>query len=260
MTDLATARSFLFVPADRPERIAKARASGADAVVVDLEDAVAPDAKVAARDALAGHLDPARPLVLRVNARGTEWHEADLALAARPGVAAVMLPKAEAAQDLARLPAPAIPLIETARGMANLAEIATAPGVLRLAFGTLDFMLDLGLPADGPALDVFRAQMALASRAAGLPPPIDGVTPRFDDPAPVEADTRRAHQFGFMARLLIHPRQVEPVHRALRPTEAELDWAREVLALAATGGAVSLHGAMVDRPVVERARRLLARA
>ena len=259
MTDLATARSFLFVPADRPERIPKARASGADAVVVDLEDAVAPAAKAPAREALASHLDPGRPLVLRLNAAGTEWHEADLALAAHPGVGAVMLPKAGSAADLARLPVPAIPMIETARGMASLAEIASAPRVLRLAFGTLDFMADLNIPADGPALDVFRAQMALASRVAGLAPPIDGVTPAFDDLGPVEADTRRALQFGFTARLLIHPRQVGPVHRALRPTDEELAWAREVLALA-TEGVAPHKGAMVDRPVIEKARGLLARA
>lgn len=259
MTDLATARSFLFVPADRPERITKALASGTDAVVVDLEDAVAPAAKAAAREGLPGYLDPARPLVLRINAAGTQDHEADLALAAHPGVTAVMLPKAESAADLARLRAPSIPLIETARGMASLPQVAGAPGVLRLAFGTIDFMLDLGLPSDGPALDVFRAQMALASRVAGIASPIDGVTAAFDDPAPAVADTRRALAFGFTARLLIHPRQVEPVHRALRPSEAELAWAREVLALAAAG-ATSLRGTMVDRPVVERARRLVARA
>ena len=170
-----------------------------------------------------------------------------------------MLPKAESASDLARLPLPSIPMIETARGMAALTGIGSAPGVLRLAFGTLDFMADLGIPSDGPALDVFRAQLTLASRVARLAPPIDGVTPAFDDPAPAEADTRRALAFGFSARLLIHPRQVEPVHRALRPTEAELAWAREVLALATEG--VGAHkGAMIDRPVVETARRFLARA
>ena len=259
MTDLAAARSFLFVPADRPERIAKARASGADAVVLDLEDAVAPAAKASARAAFPQHLDPARPLVLRVNASGTPDHEADLALAAHPGIAAVMLPKAEAAADLARLAAPSIPMIETAKGMANLPGIASAPGVLRLAFGTLDLMADLGIPADSPALDVFRAQMALASRVAGIAPPIDGVTPTFGDPGAVEADTRHALRFGFTARLLIHPRQVEPVHQAMHPTDEELAWAREVLALGVEG--VATHkGTMIDKPVVERARRLLARA
>ena len=101
--------------------------------------------------------------------------------------------------------------------------------------------------------------MALASRVAGLALPIDGVTPAFDDPAAVEADTRRALQFGFTARLLIHPRQVEPVHRALRPTDEEIAWAREVLALA-TAGVAAHKGAMIDGPVVETARRLLAHA
>ncbi|WP_210530513.1 HpcH/HpaI aldolase/citrate lyase family protein [Rubellimicrobium arenae] len=261
MTRLATARSFLFVPADRPERFAKAHASGADIVVVDLEDAVAPAAKVPAREALAQRLDPGRPVVVRVNAPGTEWHDADLTLAGRPGVAALMLPKAERADDIARCPGPVIPQVETARGMAALEQLAAAPRVVRLALGTLDLALDLGIPAEGTAMDLFRAQMTLASRVAGLAPPIDGVTTSFDDEAPVESDTRRALAFGFGARLCIHPRQIGPVHRAMRPSDEELAWARDVVDLAdrEARGAVNLRGTMVDPPVVERARRLLAR-
>ena len=139
--------------------------------------------------------------------------------------------------------------------------IAGGPGVVRLAFGTIDFMLDMGLPNGGPALDIFRARIALASRVAGIAPPIDGVTTSFEDEGLVAQDARHALLLGFGAKLLIHPRQVAPAHRAMRPSPDELDWAREVLDLAARHpeGAAALRGTMVDRPVVERARRLLAR-
>lgn len=262
MRDLAAARSFLFVPATRPERIAKARASGADAVVVDLEDAVGPQDKDAARSTLADVLPPDAGILVRINAAGTPWHAADVALLDHPGIAGVMLSKAEDAADVERLDKPVIPLIETVRGLAEARAIAAARGVVRLAFGTIDFMADLGLPEDGQAMAIYRAELALASRLAAIAPPIDGVTVSIDDAELIAAETLRALAFGFGARLCIHPRQIEPVHAAMKPSEAEIEKARQIVeaADASDGGAIRLGGDMIDAPVVLRARAVLARA
>ena len=257
-------RSYLFVPGDRAERIGKARASGADAVVVDLEDAVAPGSKGAARDAVAGALDAAQPVVLRINGIDTGWFADDARLCAHPGVAAVMLPKAGSADSVAALRAacagkPVVALVETAAGIAGLAELAAA-GIARLAFGSIDFQLDLDIADDDLALLPFRMQLVLASRLAGLPPPVDGVTTALDDEARIDADSRRARALGFGAKLCIHPKQVAIVNAAFSPTAAELAWARRVVdaAAAADGAAVAVDGKMVDAPVLMRARRLLA--
>jgi citrate lyase subunit beta/citryl-CoA lyase len=151
--------------------------------------------------------------------------------------------------------------VETARGVLAAEALAACPPVARLAFGTLDYALDLGLSGDALGLDAAASRLALASRAADLPPPVAGVTPDIDDEAQLLGDLARARAHGFGAKLCIHPKQVAPIHAALRPTAAELDWARRVLAAADTGdGALQLDGRMIDRPVVERARRLLERA
>jgi citrate lyase subunit beta/citryl-CoA lyase len=258
-------RSYLFVPGDRPERIGKARASGADAVVVDLEDAVAPASKVAARDAVAGALDAAAPVVLRVNGADTAWFADDARLAAHPGVAVVMLPKAATAEAVAALRSasggkPVLALIESAAGMANVAALAATAGVARLVFGSIDFQLDLDIADDDLALLAFRSQLVLASRVANLPAPVDGVTAAFDDAARIEAEARRARSLGFGAKLCIHPKQVAIVNGAFSPSTAELAWAQRVVdaATAADGAAVAVDGKMVDAPVLARARRLLA--
>lgn len=260
-------RSYLFVPGDRLERCEKALASGADAVIVDLEDAVAPAKKDVAREALAAWLRPEHKVVVRINAAGTPWFDADLALAARPGVAALMLPKAESAQAVVRLVAAGarsvLPLIETAAGFEGLRTIASAPGVVRLVFGSIDFQLDLGMAHDGDddadALLFFRSQLVLVSRLAGLVPPVDGVSVAIDDAARIEADTRRARRLGFGAKLCIHPRQIEPVHAGFAPSLDEIDWARRVVAAneRSGGAAVAVDGRMVDAPVLRRAQRLL---
>jgi citrate lyase subunit beta/citryl-CoA lyase len=258
-------RSYLFVPGDRPERIGKARASGADAVVVDLEDAVAPASKVAARDAVAGALDAAAPVVLRVNGADTAWFADDARLAAHPGVAVVMLPKAATAEAVAALRSasggkPVLALVESAAGMANVAALAATAGVARLVFGSIDFQLDLDIADDDLALLAFRSQLVLASRLANLPAPVDGITPAFDDAARIEAEARRARSLGFGAKLCIHPKQVAIVNGAFSPSAAELAWAQRVVdaAAAADGAAVAVDGRMVDAPVLARARRLLA--
>ncbi|RSZ39654.1 MULTISPECIES: CoA ester lyase [unclassified Variovorax] len=274
---LALARAFLFVPADRPERHARALATGAGGVIVDLEDAVAPERKMAAREALAASfaalpdMDRQR-LLVRVNAAGTPWHDDDCAqaaaLVARGLIAGVVLPKAERAADLSRL-AQAIgpqgvlvPLIESAAGLAAVDELAAASQVLRLAFGNLDFQADLGMACDADEAELVPVRLALvlASRRAGLSAPIDGVTPDWRDAARLAADTARARRGGFGAKLCIHPDQVVPVHAALGPSADELAWARRVVDAirASGGGVVSLDGRMVDAPVVRLAERLLA--
>lgn len=261
-------RSLLFVPGHRPERFDKAAASGADAVVLDLEDAVAAADKSRAREAVRAWLLEARggPLkIVRINARGTPWFTEDVAALRDVGLQGLMLAKCEQASDLADLPGDGLwPLIESARGLAHAGAIAQAPRVQRLVFGSLDFQLDLGLESDAEETELapYRAQLVLASRLAGLSSPVDGVSTALNDDERLAADTRRALRQGFGAKLCIHPRQIAGVHAALHPGEAALAQARRVLdaAAAAGGAAVALDGAMVDRPVILRAQALLARA
>ncbi|KQU84240.1 citryl-CoA lyase [Variovorax sp. Root318D1] len=276
-TTLALARTFLFVPADRSERHARALATGAGGVIVDLEDAVAPDRKVVAREQLRASVAALTAaergrLLVRINAHSTLWHDGDRALvgelAAESLIAGVVLPKAEHAADLHRLATDIgpkgvlVPLIESAAGLEAAAELAAAPQVLRLAFGNLDFQADLGLACDPSEAELVPVRLALvlASRRAGLAAPIDGVTPDWRDAERLAADTARARRGGFGAKLCIHPDQVAPVHAALGPSTDELAWARRVLdaTQAAGGGVVSLDGRMVDAPVVRLAERLLA--
>lgn len=261
--------TYLFVPGNRPERFAKALASGADRIIIDLEDAVAPADKAGARTAIAEWLgSPAAPrerVLIRINDVTSTWHADDLALAHAVQVACVMLPKCEAADQVAAVRASLAPdgsvlaLIETARGMVALQDIAAAPGVLRLAFGALDYMVDLDLPAGSPALDYAAAQIAIASRAAGLASPVAGVTPELDA-ARVAADMAQARALGFGAKMCIHPSQVVAVRTALAPSAEEMDWAQRVLQAwnACAGGALQLDGKMIDRPVVLKAERILA--
>ena len=275
---VARAHSLLFVPANRPERIAKALASGAGAVIVDLEDAVPPDAKAAAREQLAqvfaglGAVERAR-LLVRINANNTPWHADDLALVgglAAQGLAAVMVPKAESAADLAQVAAavgPAcglLPLVESAAGLAAVDALAHSPQVVRLAFGNLDFQADLGLACGPDELELMSVRLALvlASRRAGLPAPVDGVTPDIGDLAALQTTAARSRHGGFGAKLCIHPAQVAPVNAALAPSAAELEWARRVIEGndRERGGVFVLDGRMVDAPVVRRARQLLAQA
>lgn len=268
---LSLARSFLFVPGNRPERFAKALASGADAVIVDLEDAVPLDAKAAARDALVAAwpaLDAAQRarLLVRVNPAGTPWHAADLAAVAQlPDLGAVMLPKAESAQQIEAVwraaQRPVLPLIESAEGVGQMDQIARAPGVLRLGLGHIDLQADLGMRCglDEAELAPIRVALIVASRRAGLPSPVDGVTTATTDADVLARDAQRSRRFGFGAKLCIHPAQVGGVHQALAPTEAECDWARRVLAaeITAGGGAFSVDGKMVDPPVLLLARKIL---
>lgn len=263
MADIASARSLLFVPGNRPERFAKAAASGAHAIVLDLEDAVPPDGKDAAREAVAVWLHAGRSGIVRVNAADTPWHADDLRmLAATP--AAAMLAKADAdavAGAAAALPGRAIvALVETVKGYMELARVATHPGVVRVAFGSVDFGTETGIADVGDAMTAVRTRIVLESCFAGLAAPVDGVSLGVDDEEATRRDALRARQLGFGGKLCIHPRQVAAVNAGFRPGEAELQWARRVLdAIAASGGnATTVDGKMIDRPVVEQARRILS--
>jgi len=253
----------LFVPGHRPDRFAKAAASGADAVIIDLEDAVPPEEKEAARRAAAGACLPGIRVLVRVNASGTPWHAEDLAALSGAGVGGIVLPKAEDPAGMATIRALlpedglAVALIESARGLAAARELARAAGCL--AFGSMDFAADLGCAHTRDALLMARLELVLASRLAGLPAPLDGVTATIGDDALVEDDARHAAGLGFGGKLLIHPRQVAPALRGFAPGEDEVAWARRVLATGGDG-AEKVDGMMIDAPVRMRAARILARA
>lgn len=263
-------RTYLFVPGTRPERFSKALATAADAVVLDLEDAVAIDDKASARESIAAWLAAAAPadrarIVVRINDAASRWFADDLKALAEAGLMQLMLPKAESPQQVsavrAVLPAAQVlALIESARGVAGVDAIAAAAGVSRLVFGTLDFALDLDLDTSRDAIGLACAasRIAIASRVAGLAAPVAGVTPQLDDEARLLADWADARCHGFGAKLCIHPKQVAPLHQAMRPGAEAIAWARRVLAAeAASPGVAQLDGRMVDRPVVLQAERVL---
>jgi citrate lyase subunit beta / citryl-CoA lyase len=262
----APVRSYLFVPGTRPERFAKALASGAHAVIVDLEDAVPPAEKERARHVVADWLAPAHPVIVRINGASTPWFDGDLALAAMSGVAGIVLPKAEdpevvrAIHRVSRDAVPVLPLIETAAGLWNARAIAEAQGTRRLVFGSIDFQVDLALHDDD--LLAYRAQIVLASRVAQRGSPVDGVTTAIDDPDRLRRDTERSRALGFGAKLCIHPNQVGVVNAAFRPSDGEVAWAGRVVAAdaASQGAPVAVDGRMVDRPVLLQAQAILAEA
>lgn len=258
-----TDRSFLFVPGNRPERFDKACAAGADVTLIDLEDAVAPAEKAAARAAVVAWLAPERSVYLRINGAESDWFDDDLPVLSRPGVRGVVVSKAEHAATVSaiRAAAPAMPviaLIESAVGLRNAESIASA-GVARFAFGSIDFQLDLGIAGEREELLFARSSLVLVSRLAGLPPPIDGVTTALDDTAQLADDVDYARRLGFGGKLCIHPRQVEAVNAGFLPPPADVQWAQRVLDAAAQAqdNAVRLDGKMIDRPVIERARAIV---
>ncbi|MFL1463662.1 HpcH/HpaI aldolase/citrate lyase family protein [Roseococcus sp. DSY-14] len=279
-------RSLLFAPANHARRAEKALSLPADAVILDLEDAVAVSEKEAARaDAVAACALPRRGrLFIRVNALSTPWALADLLAVVRPGLDGIVLPKVEGAEEMATaewllaalerdagLPAgrlELLPIIETARGMQALDAIARAARrARRVAFGAADFNMDMGLSwtREEAELAPWRAQCVLASRAAGLEAPVDTVWTALKDAEGFAASLERARVLGFGGKLCIHPDQVEPANRAFSPSDAQLEHARRVVAAFAEAEArglasISLDGAFVDYPVAEAARRVLAQA
>lgn len=271
---LEAARSLLFVPGNRPERFEKALRSGADGVIIDLEDSVPPGEKAAARRALAAQWPrvsaPGILLLVRLNAADTADCLEDLHMAAAlPGLQAVMVPKAESAESLQRIGealggVQMVPIVETAAGFTAVESVAAAPGVVRLAVGHLDFMADTGIACgpDESELHPLRFAAAVATRNARLSPALEGVTVQIGDEKRLLADALRARRFGFGGKLCIHPNQVRPVNEIFMPGAEEIAWARRVVeADSRSGGAaVQVDGRMVDRPVMLQAQRVLARA
>jgi citrate lyase subunit beta/citryl-CoA lyase len=263
---LLNPRSYLFVPGNRSDRFAKACAAGADAVVLDLEDSVTPADKAKARAAVAEWLSAAQPVMVRVNTSESEWFRNDLTLSRRPGIAGVLLPKAERVEEIRLLAdafgpgVPILPQIETAKGFQDTLALAGAEQVRHLLFGSIDFQLDLGMNAEEDELLYFRSQIVLESRLAGIEPPVDGVTTDLDSPERVRADALRARRLGFSGKMCIHPKQVPVVNECFSPTAEEEAWAKRVVeaSAGAPGAAISVDGKMVDRPVLARAQVILA--
>lgn len=258
----------LFVPADRPERIEKASRSGADAVIVDLEDAVANDRKDAARQALvraaAAMVEWPVPLFVRINGERTASFEADLAALDKIAPDGIVLPKAEEVMTCERLRsrfpgASLVGLIETPLGLARLRELA--PACDRIAFGSLDFAQSIGARHERSVLTLARQEIVLASAIAGLPGPLDGVTVAIADETACEDDAFDAASLGFAGKLLIHPRQIQPALRGFAPTPSEVERARAIIdAAGGKGGAKAVADSMVDAPVLQWARSILTRA
>ena len=262
-----TARSLLFVPGNRPERFTKAAASAADLVIVDLEDAVPEQDKQAARDAVAAWLSAGGRAAVRVNGTKSVYYQQDVAaLAGLPGLAAIVVPMADDPAALTALHqqlgagVQIVALIETAQGIVRAVELASAPGVSRLAFGHLDFAADIDSCIEDDAMLMARSFLVIASRAAGLPGPVDGVTTALDDPAVSGADAARARALGFAGKLCIHPSQVGAVNAAFSPKVDEIAWARRIIEASTAGGVVRVDGHMVDAPVILKAQAILARA
>lgn len=268
---VAAAVTALFVPGDRPERFAKAAASGAGVVIIDLEDAVAPENKATALAAAVDSLTRVDLRALaRINPLGTESSKAEIAALlnvarqAKHGLLGIVVPKAEdsmALRNLARrcalLDLAVVPLIETALGVMGAAEIAGIPGITRLSFGAIDYALDIDAGSDDRFLDHARSALVVSSRVAGIPAPLDSPAIHIKETEKVQASAQLARGFGFGGKLCIHPSQVPVVSQAFRPGPAEVEWAESVVS--AAGGASQIQGQMIDRPVIERAHRILAR-
>jgi citrate lyase subunit beta/citryl-CoA lyase len=285
-------RSYLYAPGSNPRVMEKALAAGADAVILDLEDSVAPEDKLAAREQVAaviagsggGAAGPGagsggpREIHVRIN-RGPDGPDPDdLAAVIAPGLTGVRLPKIGSAEEV-RAVAGALDELERSAGMVPgtvllylsietaaaalaAAELAGAPRVARLVFGATDFLADIASPGatDGPASALARGMLVLASRAAGIGAPVDCVHTALDDQEGLLRSARSARELGYFGKSVIHPRQIPAVHEVFTPSDAELSEARRVLAhVEAHGdGASALDGQMIDAAVVARARRLLA--
>jgi citrate lyase subunit beta/citryl-CoA lyase len=267
--DLPHVRSLLFAPGSDGRKLAKALSSGADAVVCDLEDAVAPPDKEAAREVVAEALagssgGPAR--IVRVNAVGTSWHDGDVALAVSLGVDALVLPKSspEAVASLGAEGPPVIAIVETAMGLRQAFEIGSQPRVAALILGAVDLGAEVGLEPRPDAQEILyaRSKVAFDSVAAGLRGPFDVVHLDFGDAEGLEEQCRLARALGFRGKACIHPAQVETINRVFAPSEREIEWARGIVGAfeGQSEGVLAVDGTMVDKPVVDRARRILDEA
>lgn len=263
-------RSFLFVPASRMDRVEKALATQADAVIIDLEDAVALAAKDNAREELNAWLNQQTNLDriwVRINPLQSNLGQTDIDLLGRHAVAGWVLPKAENITDVSVLQQKKVAssqialLIESAAGIANARQLASQSDVSRLMFGTIDFQLDVNMKCDEleTQLNTFRLELTLASRLAGIYSPVDGVTVSTSDDQLLHNSVKQAQQHGFSAKLCIHPNQVTTVNQGFMPSSQEYDWAKRVIEGDQThqGAAFAVDGKMVDKPVIELAKRII---
>jgi citrate lyase subunit beta/citryl-CoA lyase len=276
-------RSILFTPGDDRRKIDKALIAGADAVALDLEDAVAYSQKNAARNTVREVLHEPLPqtVFIRINAVATDYILKDLRAVAGLPSAGLMLAKAESAEELGKLdwllglleielgvPRGAtalIPFVESAAGILRAAEIASCPRVKALAFGGVDFSQEIGLnyPEESCGMFFARSQLVLASRAAGIEPPLDAVLPDIKDNEKLAAEAGIAKKLGFQGKLIIHPAQIASVNTVFSPTPEEIKYARKVVAAfeeaEAKGKAViQVEGKMVEYPMVRRAKMVLS--
>jgi citrate lyase subunit beta/citryl-CoA lyase len=279
-------RTFLFAPGNHARRVEKCVTIGSDAVILDLEDAVAVTEKPSTRPLVAEALGRPRRCkgYVRVNALGTEWCYGDLVAVVAPGVDGIVLPKVESASDLhiaewlvrqlereRGLPEGGIdilPIVETAVGFANIASIArSGTRVRRMAFGAGDFTLDVGITwsADETELLPYRTAFVVESRAAGLEPPIDTVWVNLKDVDGFARSAKRARDLGFQGKMCIYPDQVPVVNQLFKPADAEVAHARRVLEAFADAEArglasIQVDGRFIDYPIVHMARRIVSRA
>lgn len=274
----SSAVSYLFVPASRPDRYGKALGSDADAVIIDLEDAVPVDEKDDALTHLLAALEEGlpRPAYLRINAEDSAWFERDVeALAglsdgARSRVAGILVPKAETAESLekvrealrsgggAGVDAELIPTIESAAGVLRIRDMAAVAGVTRFAVGAADLSVDLDVEIASSTVDHVYAQLVVESRAAGLAGPVASPPFTIKDTDAVERDAKRLRGLGATAQLSIHPAQLPAIHTGFLPGDDQVEWARKIIS--ATDGVSQVDGQMVDKPILERAERILAQA
>ncbi|MBF2719643.1 CoA ester lyase [Psychrobacter sp. NG254] len=263
-------KTWLFVPATRIDRVAKAFDSGADAVIVDLEDAVAPEDKASGREVLQQYHDSKdyQPIWLRINKAGSEEFFKDIVLCQKmPNLAGVLLAKAEQVADIESvhqlINLPVIALIESAIGLYQIDSMAKAVGLAAFSYGFLDLCNDLRVQVGTPAADIvanqIRYQLMLISKVHELAAPIDTVYPDFNDKAGLSTRVNLWSQMGMSGMLCIHPKQVAVVQQTLQPTDEALSFAQRVVEeYERSGQAVfKVNGQMVDAPVIERSRQLL---
>jgi citrate lyase subunit beta/citryl-CoA lyase len=276
-------RSILFTPGDDRRKIEKALAAGADAVTLDLEDAVAYSQKDAARNMVREVLQKPVPqtVFIRINAASTDYILKDLKAVAVLPTAGLMLAKAESAEEvrkvdwllglleieagLSRGTTALIPFVESAAGILRALEIASCPRVKALAFGGVDFSQELGInyPTESDGMFHARSQLVLASRAAGIEPPLDTVLPDIRNTEKLALEAGIARKLGFQGKLIIHPAQIETVNRVFSPSPEEIAYARKVVAAfeeAEAGGTavIQVEGKMVEYPIVRRAKKILS--
>jgi citrate lyase subunit beta/citryl-CoA lyase len=255
----------LFVPASRPDRFEKAAISGADAVIIDLEDAVPPNLKEEARENLRFAHDLRSAVYVRCNAEGTPWRDADISAMAALGLKRLCAPKIESARSIDVVAhrlgdgLEILAQIETARGVEHAGAIAAHRLVSQLAFGPADFFFDLGVAPSAVLTQHVLCRLAIASRAAGKALPLDGPSFVIHDPLALKLDCERALAAGAGGKLCIHPSQTAAVIEQFMPSAAEVAWAQRVAAADVEGAAQVVDGQMIDAPIVARARSILQR-